>query len=58
MNDFKCFIGFHKYEIFKEEPIVSAVTGVVIGKFIISRCTNCGKHKVIRINTMDIIREL
>ena len=44
-QDFKCFIGSHKFEIYKEEDIKLAGTDIVIGKLIISRCTNCGKIK-------------
>ena len=34
--------GIHKYEVLKEEEIREA-HGNVVGKVIISRCTNCGK---------------
>lgn len=44
-QDVKCFIGSHKFEIYKEEDIKLAGTDIIIGKLIISRCTNCGKIK-------------
>lgn len=36
------FLNLHKYEIIKEEPMRDRKSNV-IGKVIISRCTNCGK---------------
>lgn len=45
-QDFKCFIGLHKYEQTKEEDVKLAGTDVVVGKAIISKCKNCGKIKV------------
>ena len=36
------FLNLHKYEIMKEEPMRDRKSNV-IGKVIISRCTNCGK---------------
>ena len=36
------FLNLHKYEIMKEEPMRDRKNNV-IGKVIISRCTNCGK---------------
>lgn len=42
--------GIHKYEVLKEEEFKD-VHGIVIGKVIISRCTNCGKIKSIKIYT-------
>ena len=45
-QDFKCFIGSHKYKVYKEEPVFLAGTEIVVGKSIISRCENCGKIKV------------
>ena len=44
-QDFKCFFGNHKYEVYKEENVTLAGTEIVTGKIIISRCTNCGKIK-------------
>ena len=45
-QDFKCFVGSHKYEIHDEQDIKLAGTDIVVGKAIISRCTNCGKINV------------
>lgn len=36
------FFFIHKYEIISEEPMTD-VRNNVVGKVIISRCTNCGK---------------
>ena len=36
------FLNLHKYEIMQEEPMRDRKSNV-IGKVIISRCTNCGK---------------
>ena len=44
------FFNFHKYEILKEEELKDS-HGILIGKIIISRCTNCGKIKTIKIHT-------
>lgn len=44
------FFNIHKYEVLKEEELKDA-HGILIGKVIISRCTNCGKIKFIRIYT-------
>lgn len=38
------FLNLHKYEIIEEEKRTDS-KGNVIGKVIISRCTNCGKLK-------------
>ena len=51
-QDFKCFFGCHKYEIVKEEPVKLAGTDIVVGKAIVSECTNCGK---IRITNIDLV---
>lgn len=45
-QDLKCMLGSHKYEIVSEEPVKLAGTDIVVGKAIISRCTNCGKIDV------------
>ena len=45
-QDFKCFLGSHKYEIHEEHDITLAGTDIVVGKAIVSRCTNCGKIKI------------
>lgn len=46
------FLNLHKYEIIKEEKKTDK-KGNVIGKVIISRCTNCGKIKSNTIYTED-----
>ena len=43
------FFNFHKYEILKEEELKDS-HGILIGKVIISRCTNCGKIKTVKIH--------
>lgn len=45
-QDFKCFIGSHKYELYKEEDVKLAGTEIVVAKAIITKCNNCGKIKV------------
>lgn len=40
--DFKCFLGYHKYDIYKEVSMETK-TGIELGKIIMSRCKNCGK---------------
>ena len=40
--------GIHKYEVLKEEVLRDA-HGTLVGKVIVSRCTNCGKIKSVRI---------
>lgn len=44
-QDFKCFIGLHKYEVLKEENISLIGTDVIVAKTIVCRCSNCGKLK-------------
>ena len=44
------FFSIHKYEVLKEEELRDA-HGTLVGKVIVSRCTNCGKIKSIRIYT-------
>lgn len=46
------FLDLHKYEIIKEEKKVDR-KGNVIGKVIVSRCTNCGKIIAVTIYTED-----
>ena len=41
-NDFKCFIGLHKYEVLEKKDIKNPY-GAVVGTTIISRCSNCGR---------------
>lgn len=45
-------LNLHKYEIIKEEKKTDK-KGNIIGKVIISRCTNCGKIKQTTIYTED-----
>lgn len=44
-QDLKCMIGSHKFEVYAEEDVRLAGTDIVVGKVIMSRCTNCGKIK-------------
>lgn len=46
------FLNLHKYEIMKEEPMRDRKNNV-IGKVIISRCTNCGKLRQTTIYTEE-----
>ena len=45
-QDLKCMLGSHKYEVYKEEDVKVAGTDIIVGKAIISRCSNCGKIKI------------
>lgn len=51
-QDFKCFIHLHKYVFLKEEDIKD-YKGNVIGKVIISRCSNCGKINSYKVRTVE-----
>lgn len=44
------FFNIHKYEILKEEELRNSYN-ILVGKIIISRCSNCGKIKYVRIYT-------
>lgn len=44
------FFNIHKYEILKEEELRNSYN-ILVGKVIISRCSNCGKIKSIKIYT-------
>lgn len=44
------FFNIHKYEILKEEELRNSYN-ILVGKVIISRCSNCGKIKYVRIYT-------
>lgn len=44
------FFNIHKYEILKEEELKNSYN-ILVGKVIISRCSNCGKIKSVRIYT-------
>lgn len=46
------FLNLHKYEIMKEESMRDRKNNV-IGKVIISRCTNCGKLRQTTIYTEE-----
>lgn len=54
MKSFKCKLGLHKYEVYKEE-ILSDVRGNIVGNIIISRCSVCGKIHVDKIYTIETI---
>jgi len=41
-QDFKCAIGMHKFEIYKEQSVKN-VREEEVGIAIINRCSNCGK---------------
>ena len=47
------FLGIHRYEVYKEEELTD-VKGNVIGKVIISKCSNCGKIKYTRVYTEEL----
>lgn len=60
-QDFKCFIGLHKYEVIKEEVVFNEyyryasddnINKYIVGKVIISKCTNCGKLKITYVKTI------
>ena len=42
------FLNLHKYEILREESLTNR-HGDIVGTVIISKCSNCGKIKHIRI---------
>ena len=44
------FFNVHKYEILKEEELRNSYN-ILVGKVVISRCSNCGKIKSIKIYT-------
>lgn len=54
MYSFKCILGLHKYEVYKEEEFTD-VRGNIIGKIIISRCSICGKIHVDKVYTIEHI---
>ena len=43
-QDFKCFIGLHKFEVLEKKDIKNPY-GAIVGMTIISRCSNCGRIK-------------
>lgn len=52
MNNIKCKLGLHEFEVYKEEPYLN-VKGNQIGTIIISRCKHCGKITTKRVETVD-----
>lgn len=40
-QDFKCFLGLHKYEVIEKKDVTNPYNAKV-GTIIISRCSNCG----------------
>lgn len=44
MKYFKCFIGVHKYDIYKEIDLNNDFQQIIV-KCIISKCEFCGKIK-------------
>ena len=53
VNNFNCFLGIHKYEIYQEAPINILSTDIEVGKAIISRCKHCGKIKVTKVELIS-----
>lgn len=53
-QDFKCWLGLHKYRLYKEEPLVD-VRGNTVGSVIICQCENCGKIRKYELITTKII---
>ena len=51
-QDFKCWIGLHKYEPFDEPYIIEDINGLKLEKLYVSRCTNCGKMSKMRISLL------
>ena len=45
-NDFKCFVGLHKDEIYKEVEVRDKNNNAV-GINVVLKCTNCGRIKSI-----------
>ena len=43
MNDIKCKLGFHRYEVIREETITNTAGDFVMGKVYIQQCKHCGK---------------
>ncbi len=52
-TDIKCFFGLHKYNVYKEE-IINDKRGEPLAKIIISRCKNCGKIKLTKVDMREI----
>ena len=49
-QDTKCALGLHKFEVLEQKELKNPY-GIVVGSNIISRCTNCGKIKVMSVYT-------
>ena len=49
---FKCFLGAHEFEVFKEEDVKLAGTDLVVAKAIVSKCKHCAKITVDNISTI------
>lgn len=45
MNDIKCKLGFHKYEVIREENVTNTAGDFVMGKVYVQQCKHCGKLK-------------
>ena len=43
-NDFKCFIGLHKYKLLETKDLTNPY-GARLGLVYVLQCTNCGKVK-------------
>lgn len=52
MRELACKLGFHSYEIYKEE-LLTDVRGNIIGKVIINRCKHCGKIQTNKIHNVE-----
>lgn len=52
-SDFKCFIGLHKFEVFRQDALVDG-RNIGIGFVVTNRCVNCGKIKDEKVHTVDI----
>lgn len=49
MNRLLCWLGLHKFEVIREEDV--KCFDEPVGKAIVSRCTCCGKIKVVKYST-------
>ena len=52
-QDFKCAIGMHKFEVYKEQ-IVRNIRNEEIGIAVVNRCKYCGKIIIEIIPTLQI----
>lgn len=53
MSKLSCVFGFHNYEVYKELDLTDCY-GNVLGKRIISRCSNCGRIKIDTVHTINM----